>query len=207
LPPDVLKYVGRVCPGEDSIVASNYLSPRRNQYAEEVDTLNCTHSAKASSFCKSRRDTARLALRRGSPFSRFAEVQGLARLAVPAPKRYFVGMSRRLVRRMVYALVAVQLLLSAPLASALAEEAVAGLASPCAGMDAQPANTDSDSHPCCSDPSMDALGCLSACTAGMAVVPGLSYVLGASVAVPAEARALILHVLPADPPLNPPPIA
>jgi len=108
---------------------------------------------------------------------------------------------------MVYALVAVQLLLSAPLASALAEEAVAGLASPCAGMDAQPANTDSDSHPCCSDPSMDALGCLSACTAGMAVVPGLSYVLGASVAVPAEARALILHVLPADPPLNPPPIA
>jgi hypothetical protein len=108
---------------------------------------------------------------------------------------------------MVYALVAVQLLLSAPLSSALAENAVAALASPCAGMDAQPANTDSDSHPCCSDSSMDALGCLSACTAGMAVVPGLSYVLGASVAVPAEARALILHVLPADPPLNPPPIA
>jgi len=116
-------------------------------------------------------------------------------------------MTRRLIRRIAFSLVAMQLLLSTPVASVLAQDAVLALAGDCAGMHAEAVDAASDSNSCCPAAAMDALHCLSACTAAMAVLPTASYLLAASQAVLAETATPVLHVLPADPPLNPPPIA
>jgi len=116
---------------------------------------------------------------------------------------------------MVYALVAVQLLLSVPVASVMAGGVPAAtVANPCADMNNMDMDMgigstvpDRDSKPCCPDQSTGAVSCLVACAGVMAGVPAVGYVLAASASVPAVAPVLSLHVLPADPPLNPPPIA
>ena len=125
-------------------------------------------------------------------------------------------MARSLIRRMVYALVAVQLLLSVPVASVMAGGVAATMvASPCADMGSMDMDMDMDigstvpdpqSNPCCPDQSTGAVNCLVACAGVMAGLPAAGHVLAASVSVPAVAPVLTLHVLPADPPLNPPPI-
>jgi len=118
---------------------------------------------------------------------------------------------------MVYALVAVQLLLSVPVASVMAGGVPAAtVANPCADMNNMDMDMDMgigstvpdrDSKPCCPDQSTGAVSCLVACAGVMAGLPTAGHVLAASVSVPAVAPVLTLHVLPADPPLNPPPIA
>jgi hypothetical protein len=150
-----------------------------------------------------------------NPASRVRSVHDLwtNQLAVRVAKRYFGFMARSVIRRMVYALVAVQMLLSVPVASVMASGVPAAtVASPCADMDNMGMGIgstlpDRDSEPCCPDQSTGAVSCLVACAGVMAGVPAVGYVLAASASVPAVAPVLSLHVLPADPPLNPPPIA
>jgi len=116
----------------------------------------------------------------------------------------FVLVKARLIRPVVHLLVAVQLLLSAPVATALAAN------EPSSGMTAECATEMAGKHddgkcPCCPD-GVTLGSCLVTCTAAAAIAPTvqvekLSTHVDMIVSPPVAALASI-----ADPPLKPPPI-
>jgi hypothetical protein len=118
----------------------------------------------------------------------------------------FSLVNRRLVRTLLYVLVAGQVLLSAPIASAMSMGANAASAEmPCA--DSMPQADDSKPCPCCPDGTSSVAACLSACTAAAAALPALAVdaVRAATLPSPVAASPQIADL--ADPPLKPPPIA
>lgn len=120
------------------------------------------------------------------------------------------AVKRRLLRPIVYALVAAQLLLSVPVASAWATEGSADVPAaqsmPCDGME-MPGEQRSTDCLCCPDGATSDLDCQTACAAGVAVPTVPNGFLPSPVAVSsAEPLPVIFHPL-ADPPLIPPPIA
>lgn len=117
--------------------------------------------------------------------------------------------NRRTFRPLVYALVAVQLLLS--VASAWAAE-VSAQAPAIQSMPCDDMNMQSDVHhskqcPCCPDGVAGTMDCQSACAGGVAVISVARYFVPNSAAVPTvEPLPVYFHPL-AEPPLKPPPIA
>jgi len=117
---------------------------------------------------------------------------------------------RRTFRPLVYALVAVQLLLSVPVASAWAAEAAADVPTaqsmPCDDMNMQSGEQHSKHCPCCPDGVTGTMDCQTACAAGAAVLSTVHRFLPNSVAVPSTEPLPVNFLLLADPPLKPPPI-
>jgi hypothetical protein len=117
----------------------------------------------------------------------------------------FDTVNRRIVRPLIYVLVATQLLLSAPIATAMASAVGTSAADmPCA--DSMPAPDDSKPCPCCPDGTTSMAGCLSACTAGAALLPTLGIQFSQVAEMPVIAPASSSFADLADPPLKPPPI-
>lgn len=118
----------------------------------------------------------------------------------------FSLVNRRLVRTLIYALVAGQALLSAPIASAMGNGGSAGTAEmPCA--DSMPQTDDSKPCPCCPDGTASIAACLSACAASVAALPILAVPIDRMAAQPAPGTTFPQIADLADPPLKPPPIA
>ena len=116
----------------------------------------------------------------------------------------------RVFRPLVYALVAVQLLLSVPMASAWAAEvsadAPAAQSMPCDDVNMPSDEHHSDQCPCCPDGVAGTMDCQTTCAAGVALFTIARIVLPSSVGVP-TAEPLPVNFTPlADPPLKPPPI-
>lgn len=117
----------------------------------------------------------------------------------------FVLVNRRLIRTLIYVLVAGQALLSAPIASAMGNGASAGAAEMlCA--DSMPQADDSKPCPCCPDGTASIAGCLSACAASVAALPAPAVQIVRMAAQPAPGTAFPQIADLADPPLKPPPI-
>jgi hypothetical protein len=116
-----------------------------------------------------------------------------------------IPVKQRVFRTIVHVLVAAQLLLSAPVVSALANSMASGASEmPCA--DIMPPDPGSDPCPCCPDGDMNEAACLSACMASMGAIAtqAFSAVLANAVSGPLPPEVRIVHI--ADPPLKPPPI-
>jgi hypothetical protein len=115
-----------------------------------------------------------------------------------------VPMFHRLRRPVIHLLVAVQLLLSAPMVNAL-DLMARGAAMPC--MEEMGIAAEDSDCPCCPDGGQSLAGCLSVCLAAAAIAP---CVVGSSVPVRhIEARGVpVVRVTRlGEPPLKPPPIA
>ena len=115
-------------------------------------------------------------------------------------------MSRALLRRLVYALVAMQLLLAAPVASAMAQSAALEAARASVQHEAMPGSESEPCH-CCPDDATEMAACVSFCGTAAALLPEVATGLARSASVPARSFNATSHALPADPPLKPPPIA
>jgi hypothetical protein len=117
----------------------------------------------------------------------------------------FATVNRRLVRPLIYVLVAAQLLLSAPIATAMTSSSGTSAAD-MPGADSMPKPEDSKPCPCCPDGTTSMVGCLSACVGAAATLPTgavqISQVAAMLVIAPASPSLTDL----ADPPLKPPPI-
>jgi hypothetical protein len=125
-------------------------------------------------------------------------------------KAIFETVKRRSFRPLVYALVAVQLLLSVPVASAWAAEVSAqapvAQSMPCDDMSMLADEQHSRHCPCCPDGAMGAMDCQTACAAGAAVLPSAHYFRPCPVAI-RSVEPVPVNFLPlAEPPLKPPPI-
>jgi len=109
---------------------------------------------------------------------------------------------RRTFRPVAYALIAAQLLLSAPMVNAFA--LLQGGATPCAESMADRKHV--SECPCCPDGVQSMAGCLSACISASAIAPSAPSIAVSTGLV--ETRGLTaVHVANlADPPLKPPPI-
>jgi hypothetical protein len=117
----------------------------------------------------------------------------------------FVEVTRRLIRSLVYLLVLGQVLLSAPVTSALAGSgSSAATEMPCA--DSMPQTDDSKPCPCCPDGTAGVAACLSACTGSVAALSILTVQLIRVAAQAPVSPATIPAARSADPPLKPPPI-
>ena len=119
----------------------------------------------------------------------------------------FSHVNRSLIRTLIYVLVAGQVLLSAPIASAMGQGAGTGVVAaemPCA--DSMPHANDSKPCPCCPDGTSNMAACLSACTASAAALPApaVQAVKAVDLQSPVVAFPRIADL--ADPPLKPPPI-
>lgn len=123
--------------------------------------------------------------------------------------RIFGAVKPRRIRPLVYVMVALQLLLSVPMAPAWAAGVTAetdvARSMPCDGT--MPAEQQSKHCPCCPDGAVDLLECHAACAASVAVFLVNHLVLANTAAIP-SAEPQPVNFLPlADPPLKPPPIA
>ena len=127
---------------------------------------------------------------------------GLGQLAQAGCARYRDSVNRHVFRRIVYGLVALQLLLAAPLASALAQGAGMGAATV-----ATPAASESEPCDCCAENVPDFAACLITCGAAAAPPPTVMPVLSSFFTEPVPQAPFVSHAQGADPPLNPPPIA
>jgi hypothetical protein len=117
----------------------------------------------------------------------------------------FSLVNRRFVRTVLYVLAAGQVLLSAPIASAIGNGATAATVEmPCA--DSMPRTDDSKPCPCCPDGVTSIAACLSACTASVAALPVLAVHAVNAVSLPSPAAVFPQIADLADPPLKPPPI-
>ena len=117
----------------------------------------------------------------------------------------FSLVNRRLIHTLIYVLVAGQVLLSAPIASAMGNGASAGSTEmPCA--DSMLQTDDSKPCPCCPDGTASIAACLSACAASVAALPSPSVHIVRMIALPVSAAAFPQIADLADPPLKPPPI-
>jgi hypothetical protein len=116
-----------------------------------------------------------------------------------------IPVKQRVLRTLVHVLVAAQLLLSAPVVSALANSMASGASEmPCADM--MPPAPGSEPCPCCPDGDMNDAACLSACMASVGAVATQVF-LAAQVNVvsgPLPPDVRIVRI--SDPPLKPPPI-
>lgn len=113
--------------------------------------------------------------------------------------------NRSFIRALIYVLVAGQVLLSAPIASAMGSAASVGAAEmPCA--DSMPQSDDSKPCPCCPDGTSSIAACLSACVASMAAqsVSAAQIIRMAAQPAPGASYRQIADL--AEPPLKPPPI-
>ena len=107
---------------------------------------------------------------------------------------------------LIHVLVAAQLLLSAPVVSAVTSDSAATSSAGMLCADSMPAMADGDSCPCCPDGVENPAGCLTACMAMVGAIP-----MAPSPPAAAEAaRAITPLAVPlahaAEPPLKPPPI-
>lgn len=117
----------------------------------------------------------------------------------------FGHVNRRFIRTLIYVLVAGQVMLSAPLASAMGDDTSAVAAEmPCA--DSTPQTDDSKPCPCCPDGTVGAAACLSACTAFVAGLPVLTVQILHAPALQAAMPVALPVADFAEPPLKPPPI-
>lgn len=117
----------------------------------------------------------------------------------------FSLVNRRLIRTLIYVLVAGQALLSAPIASAMGNSASADTAEmPCA--DSMPQTDESKPCPCCPDGTVGIAACLSACAASVAALPAPAVQIVRMAAQPALGITIPQIADLADPPLKPPPI-
>jgi hypothetical protein len=117
--------------------------------------------------------------------------------------------NRRLSRRWIHLLVAAQILVSAPMASAFAAIASAGQDDHCAemmgsGHGENPAM--GDTCACCPDGASGVAGCLSACTASLGAIAVFSFASLPAVPVRVAQEPHLQRVLAAEPPIKPPPI-
>ena len=120
-------------------------------------------------------------------------------------KPMFGIVNLRRVRSLIYVLVAGQLLLSAPIATALAPSTTGSAAEmPCA--DSMQKADDSKPCPCCPDGTTTVAACLSACTATAATPPTLSILVSQVITMPTIVSEFSYLAELADPPLKPPPI-
>ena len=109
------------------------------------------------------------------------------------------------VRSLIYVLVAGQLLLSAPIVTAMAPSTSGSAAEmPCA--DSMRKSDDSKPCPCCPDGTASMAACLSACAATAATPPTLSIQVSQVITMPTIAGDFSYLAELADPPLKPPPI-
>jgi hypothetical protein len=116
----------------------------------------------------------------------------------------FVAVKTRLLRPLVYVLVAAQLLLSAPVVSAFAaSKPASAMSAACASEMHVPG--DASKCPCCPDmASMSA--CLATCTAAAAIMTAEPATTSPVVASAIAAAPVAALVSLSDPPLKPPPI-
>jgi hypothetical protein len=113
--------------------------------------------------------------------------------------------NRRRIRSLIYVLVAGQLLLSAPIVTAMAPSTSGSAAEmPCA--DSMQNADDSKPCPCCPDGTASMAACLSACTATAATPPTFSIQVSQVITMPTIAGDFVYLAELADPPLKPPPI-
>jgi hypothetical protein len=108
---------------------------------------------------------------------------------------------KRLVRPLLYVLIAAQLLLTAPVVSALAV-ASASDAMPCAGV----MMADTEPCPCCPDGTESMAQCLSACTAAFGIAVTHSGFIAVAGSSSASAPLFAPLAVFAEPPIKPPPI-
>jgi hypothetical protein len=108
---------------------------------------------------------------------------------------------KRFIRPLLYVLIAAQLLLSAPVVSALTA-APGSSAMPCAGM----MIGETEPCPCCPEGSESMAQCLSACTAAFGIVAAHSGVAPAAASSSASAPLFAPLAVFAEPPIKPPPI-
>jgi hypothetical protein len=113
-------------------------------------------------------------------------------------------LKRPLVRRVILALVAAQLLLSAPVASAWS--AIAGQQQMDCG-DMMPMSGDAESCPCCPEGGAGMSACLSSCLSSLAALAMPSVLPTRATSYPPVASRFAPLTEPADPPVKPPPIA
>jgi hypothetical protein len=117
----------------------------------------------------------------------------------------FGVVNRRRVRSLIYVLVAGQLLLSAPIVTAMAPSTSGSAAQmPCA--DSMPKADEPKPCPCCPDGTTHMAGCLSACTISAAVPAALSIHVAQVVTLTVVVAGSTSRAELADPPPNPPPI-
>ena len=119
----------------------------------------------------------------------------------------FSHVNRRLFRTLIYVLVAGQVLLSAPIASAVGQGTGIGTVAaemPCA--DSMPQTDHSKPCPCCPDGTSSMAAYLSACAGSAATLSAPAAQTVKAVALPAPAAAFPQIADLADPPLKPPPI-
>lgn len=117
----------------------------------------------------------------------------------------FSLVNRRFIRALLYVLVAGQILLSAPIASAFSSNTSAAASEmPCA--DSMPQPDDSKPCPCCPEGTVGVAACLAACTGSIANIPSLEIRVSRAPLVQASPFAANPVAEFADPPLKPPPI-
>jgi hypothetical protein len=119
-------------------------------------------------------------------------------------KPMFGIVNLRRVRSLIYVLVAGQLLLSAPIVTAMAPSTSGAAEMPCADSMQKP--DDSKPCPCCPDGTASMAACLSACAATVAAPLTLSIQVSRVITMPAIAGGFSYLAELADPPLKPPPI-
>jgi hypothetical protein len=108
---------------------------------------------------------------------------------------------KRSIRPLACVLIAAQLLLSAPVVSALTA-ASASDAMPCAGL----MSGDPEPCPCCPDGTESMAQCLSACTAAFVIAVKPSAIVPVSEPSSASAPLFVPLAVFAEPPIKPPPI-
>ena len=115
------------------------------------------------------------------------------------------AVNRRWLNSLIYVLVLGQMLLSAPMVSALGG-AIGGTGAemPCA--DSMPQAPDRDSCPCCPDGNLGATACLTSCTAMLAAISAVDFPLSAPEATLLPDEPLVHLARASEPPLKPPPI-
>lgn len=107
---------------------------------------------------------------------------------------------KRSIRPLACVLIAAQLLLSAPMVSALSAMSAPD-SMPCAGM-----MPDTEPCPCCPDGTENMAQCLSACTAAFAISSAPFAVVPVRTISPSSAPLFVSRHALADPPVKPPPI-
>jgi hypothetical protein len=121
-----------------------------------------------------------------------------------ARKTMFVPVKTRLLRPLVYVLVAAQILLSAPVVSAFAaSEPASAMSAACAAEMQVPG--DAGKCPCCPD-GVSMSACLATCTAAAAIATTARVTTVAVAADMIADKPVATVVSLADPPLKPPPI-
>jgi hypothetical protein len=109
---------------------------------------------------------------------------------------------RRILRPVAYALIAAQLLLSAPMVRAFT--LLQGEATPCA--ESMAGEKHVSECPCCPDGVQSMAGCLTACISAAAIAPSMASVAVSTAQVEMRSFTAAPVAYLADPPLKPPPI-